>query len=83
MVSLVTAIAGAAYFVDDRYASAAAFEDRIRYTTNYHVEKQIEWAQYKLESLLLIPSEERRDWQKKEISRLRNRIDKLIRERAE
>ena len=79
IVSLITAISGAAYFVDDRYASAIDVEDRTRFTNNYHIEKEIERAQDKLEGLLLIPSKERREWQKKEIIRLENLIAKKIR----
>ena len=77
--SLITAIAGASYFIDDRYAMATDFEDRERFTNNYHREKEIERAQDKLEGLLLIPSGERREWQKKEIIRLENLIAKKIR----
>ncbi len=79
--SLVTAIAGASYFIDDRYAMATEFKDRIQFTNNYHLEAEIERAQDKLEGLLLIPSEERRGWQKKEIIRLENLIAKKIREK--
>ena len=79
VLSLVTAIAGGAYFVDDRYASAAEFDDQTLYTNNYHLEKEIEWTQYKLEGLLMIPIDQRRAWQKKEIIRLENLINKLIR----
>ena len=81
VVSLVTAIAGASYFIDDRYESAADAKERAQYADNYHLEKEIERAQDKLQGLLLIPSEERRPWQKKEISRLENLIARKIREK--
>ena len=81
VLSLVTAIAGASYFIDDRYAMATDFEERERYTDNYHLEKEIERAQDKLEGLLLIPSDERRGWQRAEIIRLENLIAKKIREK--
>ena len=82
LVSLITAIAGTAYFIDDRYASATDFQERVIYADNYHLEKEIERAQDKLEGLLLIPSGERRSWQKKEIIRLENLINKLIRDKV-
>ena len=81
-MSLVTAIAGAAYFIDDRYAMATDFEERVQYADNYHLEQEIGRAQDKLEGLLLIPSAERREWQRKEIIRLENLINKLIRSRG-
>lgn len=81
VVSLVTAIAGASYFIDDRYAMATDFDERLKYTNNYHLEQEIQLAQDKLEGLLLIPSEERRPWQEKEIRRLENLIAKKIREK--
>ena len=79
ILSVVTAIAGGAYFIDDRYASAADFESQVVYNDNYHLEKEIERAQDKLEGLLAIPSGDRRSWQAKEIIRLENLIKKLIR----
>ena len=82
IVSLVTAIAGASYFIDDRYAMATDLNERIQYADNYHLEKEIERAQDKLEGLLLIPSAERRPWQKQEIIRLENLIAKLIRNKT-
>ena len=82
IVSLVTAIAGASYFIDDRYQLATDADAREMYTDNYHLEKEIERAQDKLEGLLLIPSEERREWQKSEIIRLENLINKLIRSKT-
>ena len=82
VVSLITAIAGASYFIDDRYLQASEFNDRTMFTNNYHLEKEIERAQDKLEGLLLIPSEERRNWQKQEIIRLENLIAKLIRKKT-
>ena len=80
--SLVAAIAGGAYFFDDRYQLSADAKERVLFTNNYHLEMEIERAQDKLEGLLLIPSEERRGWQKKEITRLENLIKKLIRQKA-
>ena len=82
VMSLVTAIAGGAYFIDDRYAMATDFEERVQYADNYHLEKEIERAQDKLEGLLLIPSQERRSWQRQEIIRLENLIAKLIRQKG-
>ena len=82
IMSLVTAIAGAAYFIDDRYVMATEFSERVQYADNYHLEKEIERAQDKLEGLLLIPSEHRRSWQKAEIIRLENLIAKLIRRKS-
>ena len=79
VVSLVTAIAGAAYFIDDRYASASAFDEQTKYTNNYHLEQEIERAQDKLNGLLMIPPDLRRPWQSKEIIRLQNLISRLIR----
>ena len=79
IVSLITAISGAAYFIDDRYAMATDVEQRILYADNYHLEQEIQRAQDKLEGLLLIPSNERRPWQNKEIIRLENLIARLIR----
>ena len=78
-ISLITAIAGGAYFVDDRYASASEFNEQRSYTDNYHLEKEIERAQDKLEGLLIIPSDERHSWQIQEIIRLENLIARLIR----
>ena len=82
VVSLVTGISGAAYFVDDRYASAEEFQTQQMYTNNYHIDQEIQRAQDRLNSLLIIPASERRDWQNKEILRLEDLIERLIRERA-
>ena len=82
VASLVTAIAGASYFIDDRYAQASDFQAEQLYTSNYHLEQEIQRAQDKLEGLLLIPSEERRSWQLQEIIRLENLIARLIRNRG-
>lgn len=82
VVSLITAIAGASYFIDDRYAMASDFEERVLYADNYHLEQEIARAQDKLEGLLLIPSAERRPWQQQEIIRLENLIARLIRNRG-
>jgi hypothetical protein len=88
-VSLVGAIAGGIYFAEDRYAHSteldeqeAVFQERVQYANNYHLEKEIERAQDKLEGLLLIPDNERRQWQDKEIIRLENLIDRLIRQKG-
>ena len=82
VVSLITAISGAAYFIDDRYYLATDAEARMMYADNYHLEREIERAQDKLQGLLLIPSNERRPWQKQEIIRLENLIAKLIRSKT-
>lgn len=82
IVSLVTAIAGGSYFIDDRYAQASDVKDRILFTNNYHLEKEIERAQDKLAGLLLIPVAQRQPWQSKEIIRLENLINKKIREKS-
>ena len=82
IMSLVTAIAGGAYFIDDRYTAATDFDERVKYADNYHLEREIERAQDKLESLLLIPSNERRPWQNSEIVRLENLISRLIRRKT-
>jgi len=79
--SLVAAIAGGIYFAEDRYTSNEVFEARALYADNYHLEKEIQRAQDKLEGLLLIPSNERRPWQVKEIIRLENLIARKIREK--
>lgn len=81
IMSLITGISGAAYFIDDRYQLATDSEARVMYADNYHIEKEIERAQDKLEGLLLIPSNERRPWQNKEIIRLENLIARKIREK--
>ena len=80
--SLVAAIAGGAYFFDDRYQLSSDAQERELFTNNYHLEREIERAQDKLQGLLLIPSEERREWQRKEIIRLENLINRLIRQKA-
>ena len=81
-IGLVGSLAGIIYVVEDRYQSADDFESRVQYTDNYHLEKEIERAQDKLEGLLLIPSDERRTWQNAEIIRLENLINKLIRQKT-
>ena len=83
IVSLVTAIAGGAYFLDDRYAHADAFTEQVMYSANYHLEQEIARAQDKLDGLLAIPSDERRPWQDREIVRLENIIKRLIRSRGD
>jgi hypothetical protein len=80
-VSLISAIAGAAYFVDDRYASGPAFQEQLMNNYHYHLEQEIFRAQDKMQGLLLIPKDERRGWQHKEIIRLDNLINRLIRSR--
>ena len=82
VVSLITAIAGASYFVDDRYASAADFKEEQLYTTNYHLDQEIQRAQDRLNELLIIPQGQRQPWMNKEILRLQDLIARLIRDRG-
>ena len=81
IVSLVTAISGAAYFIDDRYASADEFRAEQLYTNNYHLDQEIQRAQDRLNQLLIIPAEQRRTWHREEILRLESLINRLINKR--
>lgn len=82
VVSLVTAIAGAGYFIDDRYAHSEDFQAQVMYSSNYHLEQEIQRAQDKLDGILAIPADERRAWQTREIDRLEHIIERLIRSRT-
>ncbi len=79
-VGAVVAIVTATIAVDYRYALADELQ-RFQYDTYmYRQETAISRAQDKLDGLLSIPPNQRQEWEEREISRLLNQIDRLIRE---
>jgi len=79
-VALVVSIASGSVAIENRYALDADLLD-LEYATNmYHVESEIQRAQDRLEGLLNIPVDERRQWMEREIDRLVNLIDRLVRQ---
>ncbi len=80
VIVILSAITGVLFWVETRYASASGLLEQGLYTRNYHTESEIERAQDKLESLLILPEAKLFPHQKREILRLNNVIEKKLRQ---
>ena len=80
LIATFVALVGGVIAVESRYALADEVS-RMEYDNSlYHLERRIDDAQDKLNGLLLIPADQRAEWQRREMLRLAKNIERFERQ---